>query len=104
MHGPEPDLHAVVLGVFGQRPIGGEQGQLGRLSRLLVESFDHPAPRLLLAVVDLAKIKHLALHHLAAGAALALDNAPVAVLLAVLETAIRSQIHGDPSATAKRAI
>src|SRR5208283_4427853 len=57
---------------------------------------DHPAPAFLLAVVDFAEIEieHLALHHLAAGAALALDNAPVAVLLAVLEASIRAQIHG----------
>ena len=97
LHGPEPDLHAMALGVFGQRPIGGEQRQLGRLLRILVENFDHPAPGLLLAVVDLAEIEHLPLHHLAAGAALALDNAPVAVLLAVFEASIRAQIHGDPN-------
>src|SRR5208337_2371039 len=56
-----------------------------------------PTPGFLLAVVDLAQIEHLALHRLAAGAALALDNAPVPMLLAVLETPIRSQIHGDLS-------
>src|SRR5271165_5156552 len=54
-----------------------------------------PTPGFLLAVVDFAEIEHLALHHLAAGAALALDNAPVPMLLAVLETPIRSQIHGE---------
>src|SRR5208337_282402 len=54
-----------------------------------------PTPGFLLAVVDLAQIEHLALHRLAAGAALALDNAPVPMLLAVLETPIRSQIHGE---------
>ena len=95
LHGPEPDLHAMTLGVIGQRPIGGEQGQLSGLLRPLVEGLDHPAPGFLLAVVDLAEIKHLPLHHLAAGAALALDNAPVAVLLAVLEASIRAQIHGE---------
>jgi hypothetical protein len=67
---------------------------LGGLLRPLVEGLDHPAPGFL-AIVDLAEIKHLALHHLAAGAALALDNAPVAVLLAVLEASIRAQIHGE---------
>src|SRR5271166_3458153 len=95
LHGPEPDLHAIALGVIGQRSIGGEQGQLSGLLRPLVEGLDHPAPGFLLAVVDLAEIKHLPLHHLAAGAALALDNAPVAVLLAVLEASIRAQIHGE---------
>ena len=54
--------------------------------RPFVERFDHPAPGLALAVVDLAQVQHRPLHHLAAGAALALDNAPVAMLLAVLET------------------
>src|SRR5204863_9883653 len=95
LHGPQPDLHPMALGVIGQRPVGGEQGQLGCLLRPLVEGLDHPAPAFLLAVVDLAEIEHLALHDFAAGAALALDNAPVAVLLAVLEASIRAQIHGE---------
>src|SRR5271166_4430050 len=97
LHGPEPDLHAMALGVFGQRPIGGEQGQLGGLLRTLVEGLDPPAPGLLLTAVDFAEIEHLSLHHLAAGAPLALDNAPVPVLLAVLEASIRAQIHGHPN-------
>ena len=42
LHGPEPDLHAMALGMIGQRPIGGEQGQLGGLLRPLVEGLDHP--------------------------------------------------------------
>ena len=96
-HGRQPDLHAIALGVFGRRPIGGEQGQLGGLLRPLVKGLDHPAPGFLLAVVDFAEIEHLALHHLAAGAAPALDNAPVAVLLAVLEASIRAQIHDGPN-------
>src|SRR5208337_1516638 len=95
LHGPEPDLHAMALGVFGQRPIGGKKGQLGGLLRPFVERLGRPAPSLLLAVVDFAEIEHLALHHLAAGAALTLDNAPVAVLLAVLEASIRAQIHRE---------
>src|SRR5271169_3102057 len=95
LHGPKPNLHAMALGVFGQPPIGGEQGQLGGLLRPLVEGLDHPTPGFLLTVVDFAEIEHLPLHHLAAGAALALDNAPVAVLLAVLEASIRAQIHGE---------
>ena len=46
----------MTLGVFGQRPIGGEQGQLRGLLRLLVEGLDHLAPSFLLTVVDLAEI------------------------------------------------
>ena len=95
LHGPEPDLHPMALGVIGQRPIGGEQGQLSGLLRPLVEGLDHPAPAFLLAVVDFAEIEDLALHDFAAGAALALDNAPLAVLLAVLEASIRGQRHDE---------
>ena len=95
LRGPEPDLHAMALGVFGQRSIGGEQGQLGGLLRPLVEGLDQPTPGFLLTAVDFAEIEHLSLHHLAAGAALALDNAPVPVLLAVLEASIRAQIHDE---------
>src|SRR5450631_1092998 len=58
-----------------------------------VKSIDHPAPSLALAVVDLAEIKHRPLYHSTAGAALALDNAPVTVLLAVLTSSSESQIH-----------
>jgi hypothetical protein len=95
LHGPEPDLHPMGLDVIEQRPVGGEQGQLSGLLRPLVEGLDHPAPTFLLVVVDFAEIEHLALHHFAAAAALALDNAPVAVLLAVLKASIRAQIHGE---------
>jgi hypothetical protein len=38
-----------------------------------------------LAIVDLAKMQHGTLHNLAAGTALALDDAPIAMLFAVLE-------------------
>jgi hypothetical protein len=42
------------------------------------------APRELLAVVDLAQIQNLALHHATSGHAAVLDNAELSVLLAVL--------------------
>src|SRR5882757_618733 len=58
-----------------------------------VKSIDHPAPGLALAVVDLAEIKHRPLYHPTTAAALALDNAPVTVLLAVLTSSRESQIH-----------
>jgi hypothetical protein len=58
-----------------------------------VKSIDNPAPGLALAVVDLSEIKHRPLYHPTAGAALALDNAPVTVLLAVLPSSSESQIH-----------
>jgi hypothetical protein len=58
-----------------------------------VKSIDHPAPGLALAVVDLAEIKHRPLYHPTTRAALAFDNAPVTVLLAVLPSSGESQIH-----------
>jgi len=58
-----------------------------------VESIDHPAPGLALAVVDLPKIKHRPLYHPTTSAALAFDNAPVTVLFAVLTSSSESQIH-----------
>jgi len=60
---------------------------------IFIERLDHPAPPLALAVVDLAQIQHLALHDPAIGAAFGLDDVPVAVLLAVLEASVASQIH-----------
>ncbi len=90
LHRIEPHLHAVRLRVLGNRSIGGEQGQLRMSLRLLIEGFDHTAPRRELAVVDLAEIQHLPLHDLAARTALVLDNIPVAMLLAVLEAPVRS--------------
>jgi hypothetical protein len=64
------------------------------LPGILVEGIDHPAPGFALAVVDLAEIQHRPLHHLAAGAALALDDAPIAMLLAVFEASVGAQEHG----------
>ena len=97
LHRREPHTHTMTLGVAGYGPIGRKQGQLPGLSGLLIKGFDHSAPSFMLAVIDLAKIKNLPLHHLAAGAALALDNAPITVLLAVLEASVRAQIHDESS-------
>src|SRR5258707_1352356 len=90
LHSPEPDLYAITHGVVGHRPIGRKQRQLRGLLRIFIKGFDHTAPRLVLAVVDLAEIENLALHDLAAGAALALNNAPIAVFLASAAPAARS--------------
>ena len=49
----------------------------------------------MLAVVGLAEIQHLALHHLAAGTSLVLDNVPVSVLFAVFEASVESQEHAN---------
>ncbi len=61
--------------------------------RVFIERLDHPAPTLALAVVDFAQIQHLALHDSAIGAALGFDDVPVAMLFAILEAPVASQIH-----------
>jgi hypothetical protein len=55
-----------------------------RARNAFVEHLNRLAPRSFLAVVDLAQIQQMALHHPAARRAPVLDNAEVAVLLAVL--------------------
>jgi hypothetical protein len=56
----------------------------------------------MLAVVDLAQIQHLPLHHLAASTALALDNIPVTMFFAVFEASIESQEHDATQTTLNR--
>jgi hypothetical protein len=62
-------------------------------SAAFIEGFDRLTPSLALAVIDFAEIQHLPLNHLAAGAALVLDDIPVAMLFAVFEASIVSQEH-----------
>ena len=81
------------LGVGGNRLIGGKQSQLRVLLASFIKGFDQIAPGLALAVVDLAEIQHLPLHHLATSTAFALNNIPIAVLLAVLQPSVASQVH-----------
>src|SRR5271169_6697140 len=88
-------LHAMRLRVFGNRTIGRKQGQLGVAARPLIKGFDRTTPILLLDVVDLAEVKHLALHHSAASTALALDDIPIAMLFAVFEASVKSQEHAN---------
>jgi len=84
-------------GVRRHLAIGREQGQLGRALRRLIERLDDPAPSRPLAVVDLAQIEHLPLHHPAAGATLALDNVPIEMLFAVFAPPVRLQVHAADS-------
>src|SRR5712691_3793280 len=93
LHRLEPNLHAMRPSVLGNRAIGRKQGQLRMATRPFIKRFDHTAPSLVLTVVDLAQVQHLPLHHLAASAALTLDNIPVAMFFAVLEASIESQEH-----------
>src|SRR5258708_18546661 len=102
LHCLQPHLYAIALGMLGNRAIGGKQGQLRVSSSPFIKGFDHPTPSLVLAIVDLAQVQHLALHHLAARAAPALDNIPVAVFFAVLQTSIESQKHDATQLTPNR--
>ena len=83
------------LRVFGNRTIGRKQGQLGVAERPFIKDFDRTTPIPLLAVVDLAELQHLALHHSAASTALALDNIPIAMFFAVFEASVESQEHAN---------
>ena len=60
----------------------------------LVEHLQRFAPCSLLRIVDLAEVQDGALNDLAGGDTVVLDNAEIAVLLAVLSPLVRSQEHG----------
>jgi len=93
LHGIEAHLNPATLDVLGQLTVRRKQRELRALLRVLIEGFDDPALHLVLAVVDLPEIQHLALHDPAISAALGFNDIPVAMLLAVLEAPIASQIH-----------
>src|SRR4051812_32347001 len=94
VHRPELHLDAVRLGVLGQRLSGGKQGELAGALLLLVEALDDPAPGGVLAVVDRAEIEQRLLHDPAVGTTPALDDAPVAMRLAILVPPREAQVHG----------
>jgi hypothetical protein len=60
-----------------------------------VKGFDQIGPGCALTVIDLAKVQHIPLHHIAASTTPALHNAPITVFLAILEASVASQIHAD---------
>src|SRR5262249_37037880 len=59
----------------------------------IFQNLDRPPPRQFLSVVDLTQIQHVPLHHAPAGDACVLDNAPVAMLLAILLADFAAQEH-----------
>ena len=93
-HVPDVHSHHLARQIRGF-PIGREQRHLRR-TRSVPQHFDRAAPRRALAIVDLAEIEHLPLHHPTVAAAAVLDHAPVAVLLAVLEASLGAHEHGCP--------
>jgi len=70
-----------------------EEGQLGERLAITVEDLDGFDPGRFLAVVDLAQIQDRSLNPLVMRAANFLDDAPVAVILPVLEPVMRVQIR-----------
>jgi hypothetical protein len=93
LHGIEANLHSILLGVFRHRSFGGKQRQLRGSLATFIEDFDDPAPCFSLAVVDLAEIENLPLYDLAPSTAFALNNIPIEMFLAVLQSSIAFQIH-----------
>src|ERR1700693_225501 len=88
----EPDMHHIAI-QWRRRTILGEQRDLFADLSALVQRFDRLAPRGPLAVVDLAQIQHMPLHRATAGDPAVLDNAPIAVLLAVFAAKLVARKH-----------
>src|SRR5208337_1067021 len=87
----------------GQQPLAaifGKQRQSLRSIRRLVQHLDRTAPCEFLRAVDLAQMQHMLLHDTSARNALVLDDAPIAMPLAVLVANLVAQKHGGaPSFT-----
>lgn len=79
----------------GNRAILREQGHLQGPSPAFGENLNGPPPGRLLAVVDLAEIKHLALDHPATAHPPVLHKAPTAVRLAVLAPGLAAEKHAE---------
>src|SRR5208283_3194631 len=88
----EPDMHHIAI-QWRRRTILGEQCDLFATLPVLAERLDRLAPGGTLAVVDLAQVQHMPLHRAPAGDPAVLDNAPIAVLLAVLAAQLVAQKH-----------
>src|SRR6185295_10199366 len=82
-----------VDGIGGKLPVIGKQTHGGEALFGFVEHIERLSPCRLLLVVDLAQIKNGALRCLAAGQPPVLDNAEVAVILAVLASIRAAQKH-----------
>ena len=70
-----------------------KQRQRAGLRSTVLQNRNRPPPRQLLRVVDLAEIQHVPLHHAPAAEPRVLDNAPIAVLLAILPASFAAQEH-----------
>ena len=94
MHSQFAQPHANRIDVICRHRTHRKQRHLA--SRPVVLNLDRLAPRLALACVDLAQIKHLALRHTTIGQTPILDKVPVLVGLAVLHASVAAQEHGAP--------
>ena len=91
-HGAKTDRHHIAV-KRRRQTILREQRDLLRFSGVFVEDLDRLAPRRLLAVIDLAEIKHLALNDAAVVHAPVFHHRPRAMLLAVLTANLSAQKH-----------
>src|ERR1017187_6215471 len=96
----QTDMHHFV-GELGRGPVLRKKHDLPPLTLRPFENFYTPAPGCFLAIVDLPQVQPLPLHHSARRTAPALHDAPVAMLLAVLDPARAAKkhtaiIHGPP--------
>jgi hypothetical protein len=86
-----------LLVIYWRSLILGKKCDSPRSASTIFKDLDRFTPHLLLAVVDLAKIKHLMLHNLATGHASVLHQIPISVLLAILLSRRAAQKHdGTP--------
>lgn len=90
----EPHLQGLDLrGRRGRGAVRGEQRHLARLARAFVDHLQRSLPRLPLAVVELAKVKDVAVRHLAPVVTTALHDRPTPVDLPILATLAALQEH-----------
>src|SRR6476659_6167958 len=76
-----------------RRAILGKQRDLFGLWTALVKRFDRLAPCRSLVVVDLSQMQHMPLHRAPGGHTAVFNDAPIAVLLAVLAANLVAQKH-----------
>lgn len=94
-HRVKPHLNALATGVYRDLANGRKQRQPAVPSARFIEGVNLRTSGFALTVIDLAKMLHLSLHHLASGAAPALDDIPVIMLIAVFEASVGSQDHAN---------
>jgi len=72
------------------------------MRRAVLQNRDRPPPCQFLRVVDLAQVQHVPLHHAPAADPRVFDNAPVAMLFAILPANLETQEHDRRQLSAHR--